>query len=154
MPMRIKTRRPDPPRQSQLATLRAASRRESAREEIVRKLAKLSELAALAKSMVAPSAPPPPRTPKPPPPPPQAFGPPIDATTSPATRRAILAAQANVAAGSSPCLLTAEQLASSMPSEWTLRCWRRAQEKFEAEEQKAQKPDQLSQLMFFRLLIN
>jgi hypothetical protein len=71
MPMRIKTRRPDPPRQSQLAALLAASRRESARTEIERRLAKLGELAALAKSMVQ-SAPPPPTVPKPPAPPPSA----------------------------------------------------------------------------------
>jgi hypothetical protein len=149
MPMRIKTRRPDPPRQSQLAALLAASRRESARTEIERRLAKLGELAALAKSMVQ-SAPPPPTVPKPPapPPPPQAFGPLIDANTSPATRRAILRAQSNVAHGSAPCTLSAKELAKGMPSDWTLRCWRRAQEKFEAEEQKARKPDRPGQLMF------
>jgi hypothetical protein len=151
MPMRIKTRRPDPPRQSQLAALLAASRRESARTEIERKLAKLGELAALAKSMVQ-SAPPPPPVPKPPapPPPPQAFGPPIDATTSPATRRAILAAQANVAAGSSPCLLTREQLGSG-PSDDTLRRMRAARDRYEAEAKKQAEHDRLRTICGSRL---
>jgi hypothetical protein len=73
MPMRIKTRRPDPPRQAQVAALRAASRRESARTEIERKLAKLGEIEGLAKSMVAPPVllPTVPRPPGPPPPPPR-----------------------------------------------------------------------------------
>jgi hypothetical protein len=140
-----RTRRKDPPTASQLARERHLESRAPVREQI------LSKLGRLAASMVASTPPPPPRVPRPPAPPPppsHATGPAVDAKTSPAMRKAIMQAQANVAAGSAPCLLTAEQLASSMPSEWTLRCWRRAQEKFEAEEQKAQKPDQLSQLRF------
>jgi hypothetical protein len=125
MPMRIKTRRPDPPRQSQLATLRAASQRESARTEIERKLAKLGELAALAKSMVQSAPPPPSSIPRPPPPPQRGL-------------------QYDERVGwHIPCSLTAEQLALGMPSEQTLRFMRAARDKYEAEaKQRAQqRPD-------------
>jgi hypothetical protein len=119
MPMRIKTRRPDPPRQSQLAALLAASRRESARTEIERKLAKLGEFAALAKSMVQ-SAPPPPTVPKPPGPPPP----------PPPSRKLTWDDRCG---WHIPCSLTAEQLALGMPSEQTLRFMRAARDKYEAE---------------------
>jgi hypothetical protein len=128
--LRSRARRKDPPTASQLARERALQSHVPAREQIAAKLAEMGRLAA---SMVAPpSAPPPPRVPRPPGPPPQAR-PLINATTSPATRRAILQAQANVAAGSAPCLLSAEQLALGMPSEQTLRFMRAARDKYEAE---------------------
>jgi hypothetical protein len=47
----------------------------------------------------------------------------FDTKMSPETRHALLQAEANVAAGSAPCLLTREQFGPG-PSEYTLRCGR------------------------------
>jgi hypothetical protein len=66
--MRKKVRRPDPPTAFQLAARRLETR-VSARDQVIRAIEKMAEIAELAKSTVVVPVPPP-RTPKPPPPPP------------------------------------------------------------------------------------
>jgi hypothetical protein len=103
----------------------------------------LRKLEALAKAVAAErAARPPPPAPRPPPPPKPAIKPPPKPATKPSPKPATtlgalggsgttaekMRALANAAAGSAPCLLSAEELAKGMPSEHTLRYWRRAQE--------------------------
>jgi hypothetical protein len=45
-----------------------------------------------------------------------------------------------------PCMLTREQLASTEPSEYALRIWRRAQAAFEAEQRAQEEREQAAQL--------
>jgi hypothetical protein len=134
-------RRKDPPTQAQAAAERARER--EAKFDLA---SEIERLAARIRAEPPPAPPPipPPRTPRPPVPP-QARGPLIDAKTSPATRRAILRAQANVAAGSAPCLLTREQLGPG-PSEFMLRQMRAVRDRYEIEAAKQRERDSLRAL--------
>jgi hypothetical protein len=132
-PDEAKLRRKDPVRSTGPAIREQHLNAPMTREELTAKLAKLAQVASEVMESLAPATPAPATAPAPPhvprPPPPQL-------QWNEKTRQWEI-----------PCTLSAAELSSSMPSEWTLRCWRRAQEKFEAE-QKAQKPDRPGQLMF------
>jgi hypothetical protein len=121
-----KIRQPDPPSAAEAAVLAREAR--DSRSDVEKVLDQLKIIAdRLVTAAPIPAPPPIPPTPLPPgaPPPPKLQ---INPTTG----------QPEV-----PCTLSAEELRSTEPSEQTLRMWRAAQEKFEAEARKQaqQRPD-------------
>ena len=65
-------------------------------------------------------------------------------------RRAVLQAQANVAAGSAPCLLTREQLGPG-PGEFMLRQMRAVRDRYEIEAAKQRERESLTRLALAKL---
>jgi hypothetical protein len=127
-PQAAKIRQPDPPTAAEAAMLRAQAVKDSVPP--VQQI--LDQLKIIADRLVtaAPIPAPPPIPPTPPPP------------AAPPPERKL---QVNAKTGELeiPCSLSAAELASTEPSEQTLRMWRAAQEKFEAEARKQaqQRPD-------------